>query len=86
MSDEISKELSAAVADLPRLRVEDVQAMSEEEWEAFFESAVATETTYLFEENGEPTDVVMIPFTVFTRLVQAAGLPLPDVSPDAPSP
>lgn len=86
MTDEIAKELSAAVAALPRLRVEDVQAMSEEEWEAFFENAIATETTYLFEENGEPTDVVMVPFKVLARMVQAAGLPPLDATPDAPSP
>lgn len=77
----MTKELSDAVAKLPRLRVEDVQAMTEEEWEAFFDAAVTNEITYLFEENGEPTDVVMVPFTVFTRLMQAAA-----GTPDAPVP
>lgn len=82
----MSDALSTAVSKLPRLRVEDMQAMSEEEWEAFFDAAVESETTYLFEENGEPIGVVMVPMTVLARMVQAAGKSEPDAAADTQVP
>lgn len=71
------------VQDLPTLRVEDIQAMPEDEWEALCERISQGDTCYLVTQEGQSRDAVFVPYHLYEWMVRAAGGEMPNREADA---
>lgn len=63
---------------LPTIRVEDIQAMPEDEWEALCERISQGDTCYLVTQEGQSRDAVFVPYHVYERMVRAVGGTMPE--------